>query len=99
MGPIGYGARTNPDRSRDSPGPCLRSASEMRDSRATMPPKKGTRPWIPVPIAWEGVRVSEDGRCLLVVYVTGDRQPVDQADVRWDQSRLTLTLSRMREGD
>ena len=64
-----------------------------------MPPKKGTRPWIPVPIPWEGVRVSEDGRRLLVVYVTGDRQPVDRADVRWDQSRLTLTLSRMRTGD
>lgn len=52
-----------------------------------------------VPIAWEGVRLSDDGRRLLVVYVTGDRQPVDRADVRWDQKRLTLTLSRMRKGD
>jgi hypothetical protein len=63
-----------------------------------MPPKKGTRPWIPVPIAWEGVRVSEDGRHLLVAYVTGNGQPADRADVRWDQSHVTLTLSRMRTG-
>src|SRR4051794_38390326 len=71
----------------------------MRDSRAAMPPKKGARPWIPIPTAWEGIRVSDDGRRLFVVYVTGSRQPVDHADVRWDQKRLTLTLSRMGEGD
>ena len=71
----------------------------MRDWRATMPPKKGTRPWIPVPIAWEGVRVSENGRRLLVAYVTSNGQPVDRADARWDQRRLTLTLSRMGAGE
>lgn len=65
-----------------------------------MPPKKGTRRWIPVPIAWEGVRVSEDGRRLLVVYITGAPGSVaDRADVRWEQKRLTLTLSAMGDGD
>jgi hypothetical protein len=44
------------------------------------------------------VRVSEDGRRLLVVYVTGSSGPADRADVRWDQGRLTLTLSGMRRG-
>src|SRR3954468_9155103 len=63
-----------------------------------MPPKKGTRPWIPVPIPWEAVRVSEDGRCLLVVYITSNGQPVDRADARWDQRHLTLTLSPKGEG-
>jgi hypothetical protein len=65
-----------------------------------MPPKKGTRRWIPVPIPWEGVRVSEDGRHLFVVYILGTPGTVaDRADVRWDQKRLTLTLSRMADGD
>jgi len=64
-----------------------------------MPPKKGTRPWIPVPTPWEGIRVSDDGKRLFVVYVAGQSQPAARADVRWDQERLTLTLSRMREGD
>lgn len=64
-----------------------------------MPPKKGTRPWIPVPIAWEGVRVSEDGMRLLVVYILGTPgTAADRADVRWDPKRLTLTLSRMADG-
>lgn len=52
-----------------------------------------------MPIPWEGVRLSDDGTRLFVAYITGDRQPADRADVRWDQERLTLTLSRMREGD
>jgi hypothetical protein len=65
-----------------------------------MPPRKGTRPWFPVPIAWEGVRVSEDGTRLLAVYITGTPgSAADRADVRWDQKRLTLTLSRMGDGD
>ncbi|MEA2432362.1 MAG: hypothetical protein QOI19_2835, partial [Thermoleophilaceae bacterium] len=65
-----------------------------------MPPKKGTRPWFPVPIAWEGVRVSDDGMRLFVVYILGTPgAAADSADVRWDQERLTLTLSRMADGD
>jgi hypothetical protein len=64
-----------------------------------MPPKNGTRPWFPVPIAWEGVRVSDDGMRLFVVYVLGTPgTAADRADVRWDQTRLTLTLSRMADG-
>jgi hypothetical protein len=51
-----------------------------------------------VPTAWEGVKLADDGRCLLVVYVSGDGQPADRADVRWDQEQLTLALSRMRKG-
>lgn len=43
--------------------------------------------------------IAEDGLGLLVVYVTGDPQPADRADLRWDQDRVTLTLSRKREGD
>jgi hypothetical protein len=42
--------------------------------------------------------VSDDGRRLFVVYITGDRSPADRADARWDSKRLTLTLSRMRDG-
>jgi hypothetical protein len=64
-----------------------------------MPPRKGTRRWVPVPTPWEGVRLSGDGTRLFVVYVTADLEPADRADVRWDQERLTLTLSRMRDGD
>lgn len=63
-----------------------------------MPPRRGTRRWVPVPTAWEGVKLADDGRRLLVVYVTGDGQPADRADVRWDQGQLTLALSRLREG-
>jgi hypothetical protein len=98
MGPIGYEAPTTPDSGRDVHIRCLRSASGMRDSPTTMPPKIGTRRWVPVPIPWEGIRVSGDGRRLLVVYVTGDGQPADCADVGWDRQRLTVTLSRMRTG-
>src|SRR4051794_18859944 len=64
-----------------------------------VPPKKGTQRWTPTPVAWEGARLTEGGKRLLVVYVTGDAQPADRADVRWDQGRLTVTLSRMRAAD
>ena len=57
-----------------------------------MPPEPETRQWIPLPIQWEGVRVSEDGTRLRVALVTG---PVDRADVRWESERVTLTLSQM----
>jgi hypothetical protein len=33
------------------------------------------------------------------MYVTGDEHPADRADVRWDEHRLTVTLSRMRASD
>jgi hypothetical protein len=45
------------------------------------------------------VRLSEDGTSLFVIYITGSPQPADRADVLWGEQRLTLTLSRMFEGD
>jgi hypothetical protein len=47
---------------------------------------------------WEGVRVSEDGTCLRVVYITGTRRPADRVDVKWEPEHVTLTLSQMGDG-
>jgi hypothetical protein len=55
--------------------------------------------WRPLPAKWEGVRLTAEGQSLLAVYITGSPKPADRADVRWEQKRLTLTLSRMFEGD
>jgi hypothetical protein len=60
---------------------------------------QANEPWRPVPVEWEGVRLSEDGTRLFAAYITGSPQPADRADVRWDEKRLTLTLSRMFAGD
>jgi hypothetical protein len=66
-------------------------------TQAEVDPVEG--PWRPVPVEWEGVRLSEDGTRLFAAYITGSPQPADRADVRWDEKRLTLTLSRLFEGD
>jgi hypothetical protein len=39
--------------------------------------------------------LEDDGRRLVVVYITGTGVPVDRVDVRYDRSHLTVTLSRM----
>jgi hypothetical protein len=66
---------------------------------STMRPGNPTRWWRPVPVKWEGARLSEDGRSLFVFYVTGSPAPADRADLWWEQERLTLTLSRMFAGE
>jgi hypothetical protein len=60
---------------------------------------QANEPWRPVPVEWEGVRLSEVGTRLFAAYITGSPQPADRADVRWAEKRLTLTLSRMFAGD
>jgi hypothetical protein len=49
-------------------------------------------------MGWEGVRVSEDGTRLRVVYITGTRRPADRVDVKWEPEQVTLTLSQMGDG-
>lgn len=64
-----------------------------------MPPRKGGKLWVPEPVPWEGVRLVHGGRVLRLVYITGDGQPADRADIWWSGRRLTVTLSRMRTTD
>src|SRR4051812_39412838 len=61
-----------------------------------MSPRQQTRPWIPVPMAWEAARFGDDGTRLRLAYITNDGVPADRADVRWNDLHLTVTLSRMR---
>jgi hypothetical protein len=61
-----------------------------------MPPTPVTSPWVPVPVAWEGVRVTDDGRRLRIFYVS---LRVDRVDIRWGQDQLTITLSGMMNTD
>jgi hypothetical protein len=51
---------------------------------------------VPIPVAWEGARLSANGTVVRLVYITGDAETwADRADVRWDAARLTVTLTRM----
>ena len=50
---------------------------------------------MPVPVPWAAARLAQDGGQLIVAYITGNGVPVDRADVKYDPSHLTLTLSRM----
>jgi hypothetical protein len=60
-----------------------------------MSPREQTRPWVPVPMAWEAARFGDDGTRLRIAYITGDGGHADRADVRWNDLHLTVTLSRM----
>ena len=48
---------------------------------------------MPIPIRWEGARLSDDGKRLRLVHI--HLQPPDRADIRWEPRRITVTLSRM----
>jgi hypothetical protein len=61
-----------------------------------MPPNRAISPWVPVPVAWEGVRVTDDDKRLRVFYVS---LRVDRVDIRWVQHQLTITLSGMWNTD